>query len=342
VLRMGVIGVGRLGSLFARTLAAHPEVDALVLAGSRPDSADALAEELSVQTESSAEHVFRSVDAVVIASSTASHAELIRHAAAFGIPVFCEKPLTLDLSSTDAIIELVRSEGIQLQVGFQRRFEAGYRAARDLVQSGDVGDVYLVRTTSLDPAPSSESFVRTSGDLFRDLVIHDFDAIRFVTGQEIDEVFATGAAGFPVFDVYSHHHDAGIGAGSLRLSGGATATFAATRHNPAGYDIRMEIHGSADSIAVGWDERMPLRSVDPGVEPPAGLPYRDFLDRFSSAYRAEMHAFVDLALGRSPNPCPPEDARAAFVIALAAGRSAAEGRPVPISEFTVEPNWGTP
>jgi myo-inositol 2-dehydrogenase/D-chiro-inositol 1-dehydrogenase len=333
MLRLGVVGIGRLGSLFARTLADHPEVGALVLAGSKPDSAVVLAAELSAHAMPTAEQVFGEVDAVVIASSTSSHPQLIRLAAEAGIPMFCEKPISLDLESTDEAIALVRSSDIELQVGFQRRFETGYRAARDMVQSGRLGDVYLVRTASHDPAPSSEQFVATSGDIFRDLVIHDFDAIRFVVGQEIDELFAAGEVGFPAFDVYSRHQDVGIGAGIAHLSGGAVATLASTRHNPAGYDIRMEIFGSADSIAVGWDDRTPLRSVQPGIDPPPGPPYRDFLDRFSAAYRAEMHAFVDLVSGRIPNPCPPEDARAAFVAALAAGRSMAEGRPVRLSEF---------
>jgi len=332
-MRIGVVGVGRLGSFFAHTLAEHPAVDSLLLAGSRPDSAIALADELGMEAVPTAAQVFDSADAVVIAASTSAHPELIHRAAEAGIPIFCEKPISLDLESTDAVIDLIRSSGIELQVGFQRRFEPGYRAARDMVQTGESGDVYLVRTASHDPAPSPEPFVATSGDIFRDLVIHDFDAIRFVTGQELEEVFAVGEEGFAAFEVYSRHQDAGVAAGTLRLSGGTLATFAATRHNPAGYDIRMEILGSFDSIAVGWDDRTPLRSVQPGTEPPPGPPYRDFLDRFSAAYRAEMHAFVDLVRGRIPNPCPPEDARAAFVAALAAGRSVAEGRPVQLSEF---------
>ena len=334
MLRMGVVGVGRLGSLFARTLAGHPDVDALVLAGSRPGSADALASELSGTAASAADEVFGAVDAVVIAAATAAHPGLIGGAAVAGIPMFCEKPITLDLETTDEAIDLVHSAGVPMQVGFQRRFEPGYRTAHDLVRTGAIGEVYLVHTTSLDPSPSPEAFISTSGDLFRDLVVHDFDAIRFVTGQEIVEVYATGSTDFPAIEVYGRYEDIGIGAGTVRLSGGAVATFGATRHNPAGYDIRMEVFGSADSIAVGWDERTPLRSVQPGVEPLAGPPYRDFLDRFAASYEAEIYAFVDLVTGRITNPCPPEDARAAFVAALAAARSVAERRPVSVSEIS--------
>ncbi len=277
--------------------------------------------------------MFGLVDAVVIAAATAAHAGLIAQAAAAAVPTFCEKPIALDLETTDAALEAVATSGIDLQVGMQRRFDAGYVAARDLVRSGRLGDVYLVRTAGHDPAPSPAPFIATSGDLFRDLVIHDFDAIQFVTGQEITEVFAVGGAEFPAFEPYRAFGDAGLGAGTVQLSGGAAAVFTAARHNPSGYDIRMEIYGSEDSVAVGWDDRTPLRSVEPAVEAPAGPPYRDFLDRFAAAYRAEIHAFVDLAQGRIANPCPPAEARAAFVAALAAGRSRQERRPVRISEF---------
>lgn len=334
MLRIGVVGVGRLGSLFARALNDHSDIATLALAGSRPDSAVELANELSATACSSPDAVFEAVDAVVIAASTSAHPALIGGAAARGLPIFCEKPLTLDLASTDEVIAVARDAGVEMQVGFQRRFAPGYRAAHEAVSCGDLGDVYLVNVASLDPAPSPEAYVQTSGDLYLDFMVHDFDAIRFVTGQEIEEVFISGTAGFAAFEIYQRHRDAGVAGGTLRLSNGSIATVAATRHTPAGYDIRMEVHGSKGNIAIGWDDRMPLQSVEPGFAAPPESPYRDFLDRFAPAYRAEMDAFVDLVAGRIPNPCPPEDARAAFVAALAAGRSAAENRPVLISEFS--------
>ena len=333
MVRIGVVGVGRLGAFHAQTLADHTTVTEVVVTDPLLERAEAVAADVGGSVAPDAQSMLGSIDAMVVAAATNVHAEMMLLAAEAGIPIFCEKPITLDLESTDEAIALVESAGIPLQVGFQRRFDAGYRAARDMARAREFGEIYLVRTTSLDPAPSPEPFVRTSGDLFRDLLIHDFDAIRFVTGQEIEEVFAAGTAGFPAFDVYARNDDEGIAVGTLRLSGGAQASFAATRHNPNGYDVRMEIHGSSGGIAVGWDNRMPLAPISLDTPPPPGPPYRDFLDRFAPAYRAEMCAFVDLVLGRAPNPCPPEDARAAFVAALAAGRSAAEGRPVPISEF---------
>ena len=333
MVRIGVVGAGRLGAFHAQTLADHTTVTEVVVTDPLLERAEAVAADVGGSVAPDAQSMLGSIDAMVVAAATNVHAEMMLLAAEAGIPIFCEKPITLDLESTDEAIALVQTAEVPLQVGFQRRFDAGYRTARDMARAGEFGEIYLVRTTSLDPAPSPEPFVRTSGDLFRDLLIHDFDAIRFVTGQEIEEVFAAGTAGFPAFDVYARNDDEGIAVGTLRLSGGAQASFAATRHNPNGYDVRMEIHGSSGGIAVGWDNRMPLAPISLEAPHPPGPPYRDFLDRFAPAYRAEMCAFVDLVLGRAPNPCPPEDARAAFVAALAAGRSAAEGRPVPISEF---------
>jgi myo-inositol 2-dehydrogenase/D-chiro-inositol 1-dehydrogenase len=332
MVRIGVVGVGRLGTFHAQTLADHTTVTEVVVTDPLLERAEAVAADVGGSVAPDARSMLGSIDAMVVAAATNVHTEMMLLAAEAGIPIFCEKPITLDLESTDEAIALVQTAGVPLQVGFQRRFDAGYHAARDMARAREFGEIYLVRTTSLDPAPSPEPFVRTSGDLFRDLLIHDFDAIRFVTGQEIEEVFAAGTAGFPAFDVYARNDDKGIAVGTLRLSGGAQASFAATRHNPDGYDVRMEIHGSSGGIAVGWDNRMPLAPISLDTPPPPGPPYRDFLDRFAPAYRAEMCAFVDLVLGRAPNLCPPQDARAAFVAALAAGRSAAEGRPVPISE----------
>ncbi len=328
MVRIGVVGVGRLGTFHAQTLADHTTVTEVVVTDPLLERAEAVAADVGGSVAPDALSMLGSIDAMVVATATNVHTEMMLLAADAGIPIFCEKPITLDLESTDEAIALVQKAGVPLQVGFQRRFDAGYHAARDMARAREFGEIYLVRTTSLDPAPSPEPFVRTSGDLFRDLLIHDFDAIRFVTGQEIEEVFAAGTAGFPAFDVYARNDDDGIAVGTLRLSGGAQASFAATRHNPDGYDVRMEIHGSS----VGWDNRMPLAPISLDTPPPPGPPYRDFLDRFAPAYRAEMYAFVDLVLGRAPNPCPPQDARAAFVAALAAGRSATEGRPVLISE----------
>ncbi|MCP3860043.1 MAG: Gfo/Idh/MocA family oxidoreductase, partial [Phycisphaeraceae bacterium] len=263
MVRIGVVGAGRLGAFHAQTLADHTTVTEVVVTDPLLERAEAVAADVGGSVAPDAQSMLGSIDAMVVAAATNVHAEMMLLAADAGIPIFCEKPITLDLESTDEAIAVVQTAEVPLQVGFQRRFDAGYRAARDMARAGEFGEIYLVRTTSLDPAPSPEPFVRTSGGLFRDLLIHDFDAIRFVTGQEIEEVFAAGTAGFPAFDVYARNDDEGIAVGTLRLSGGAQASFAATRHNPNGYDVRMEIFGTDDSVAVGLDPHTPIRTLDP-------------------------------------------------------------------------------
>lgn len=328
-MRIGVIGVGRIGAMHAGLLADLPEVDAVVVSDVDHDRARAVAADLGLE-DAPLDEVFGRVDAVAIAAATSAHADLIGRAARAGLPAFCEKPIAIDVPATEAVIAEVERAGTVLQVGFQRRFDAGYVAAHDLVAGGDLGTLYAVRLAGHDPAPPPEDYIAVSGGIFRDFSIHDFDALRFVTGREIEEVYADGSViRFPVF---AEHDDVDTGVATLRLEGGPLAILSVTRHDPLGYDVRMEVFGSEDSVAVGWDERMPLRSVEPGMPPAPSDPYRRFQERFAEAYRAEMAAFVEVAAGRRANPCTPQDALAALRVAIACDRSRAEHRPVELRE----------
>jgi myo-inositol 2-dehydrogenase/D-chiro-inositol 1-dehydrogenase len=214
-------------------------------------------------------------------------------------------------------------------MGFQRRFDSGYVAASELARAGRLGTIYVVRMAGHDPAPPPPVYIAASGGLFRDFSVHDFDALRFVTGQEVASVYAEGGVlGFPVFSEYG---DVDTAAVLLRLSGGTFGVMSVTRHDPLGYDIRMELIGSEDSVAVGVDARTPLRSLEPGVPPPSD-PYPDFQNRFQEAYRAEMAAFIEVAAGRRESPCTARDALESLRIAVACDRSRAEGRPVSLEE----------
>jgi myo-inositol 2-dehydrogenase/D-chiro-inositol 1-dehydrogenase len=267
---------------------------------------------------------------VVIAAPTTAHPGLIRQGIQRGLPTFCEKPLAADLEETIAIAAEIDASGIPFQLGFQRRFDAGYAEAHRLIQSGALGTLYNIRLAGHDPAPPHEAYIAQSGGLFRDFSVHDFDVLRFMTGCEVEEVYADGAVrGFPVFGKYDDVDTAVV---AMRLIDGPFTVMTVARHDPLGYDIRAEIFGSKDSIAVGLGPHTPIRSVEPGVPAPAGPLWPDFLVRFEPAYAAEFAGFVALARGDIPSPCTAQDGVAALRIAEAATRSLHEHRPVRLAE----------
>jgi myo-inositol 2-dehydrogenase/D-chiro-inositol 1-dehydrogenase len=329
-MRVGVVGVGRIGVVHATSLGCHPEVEAVVLADVDRERATSVASELRCEVAADVGELFGMVDAVVVATGTASHAQLIQDATGAGLPTFCEKPIALDLPSTLGVVEHVRRAGVPVQMGFQRRFDAGYRAAHQLVRDGGLGSLYAVRLAGHDPAPPPDAYIAESGGIFRDFSVHDFDALRFVTGREVVEVYADGSV--VAFPAFAAHADVDTAVAVLRLEGGALGILSTTRHDPLGYDVRMELFGSEDSVAVGWDGHTPLRSVESGMPPAPDQPYRNFQERFAEAYRAEMGAFVDVALGRRETPCSVQDALEALRVAVACDRSRAEHRPVALAE----------
>jgi myo-inositol 2-dehydrogenase/D-chiro-inositol 1-dehydrogenase len=329
-MRVGVIGVGRMGRVHATSLSSIRGVD-VVIADADQERAGEVGRELGVDVAHGVDELLGASDAVVVAAATDAHADLIHAAADAARPTFCEKPISLDLESTADVVAHVEKSGVPFMMGFQRRFDAGYVAAHDLVRDGGIGTVYVVRMAGHDPEPPPEAYIATSGGIFRDFSVHDFDALRFVTGQEVVGVYADGdVIEFPVFTKYG---DVDTAVAILRLSGGSLGILSATRHDPLGYDIRMELIGSGDSVAVGWDDRTPLRSVEPGAGPVPVNAYRDFQDRFGEAYRAEMAWFVDVAAGKQESPCTAQDALEALRIAVACDRSRVEGRPVALEEI---------
>lgn len=330
-MRVGLLGAGRIGRLHARLLSSTPGVDELVVADANPARAAEVAGETGATTGTSIEETLATVDAVVIAAATTAHAELIRASIAAGRPTFCEKPLATDLEDTIALAGEIERSGLPFQLGFQRRFDPGYREARRMVESGALGTLYAVRLAGHDPAPPHESYIPQSGGLFRDFSIHDFDILRWLTGDEVEEVYADGGVlGFPMFAKYG---DVDTAVATLRLHRGTLAVLTVARHDPLGYDIRAELFGSGDSISVGLGPRTPMRSVEPGVPPPAGPAWPDFLDRFGDAYAAEFAEFIRVARGEIQSPCTAHDGVAALRIADAASRSLHEHRPVRLEEI---------
>jgi myo-inositol 2-dehydrogenase/D-chiro-inositol 1-dehydrogenase len=335
-MRIGLAGAGRIGARHAAALCALPEVDTLLIA----DADAARARDLAVRLPSPAraldavgELFAAGLDGLVVAAATDAHAALVERAVAARTPVFCEKPLAADVDGTFHTVRSAAAAGVPVQVGFQRRFDAGNAAAREALASGRLGWLHTVRSCSFDPSPPPPAYVPSSGGLFRDCVIHDLDLIRFVTGREVVRVMAAGANRGD--DFFRECGDIDTGSALLVLDDGTLGVVSATRYNAAGYDARLELFGSKDSIVAGLDDRtpaapLPERDAEPqSADRPA---YSGFMERFSDAYDAEIQAFVDMVAGRRANPCPPEDALEAFYLAEACEMSMREGRIVGTGE----------
>jgi len=332
-MRIGLIGAGRIGTFHATTLSRHREVGgSLIVTDADTARAHQLADRLGATAAPSVDEIFTwGVDAVVITAATSAHAELIGRAARSGLPVFCEKPIALDLRGTLAALAEVDAAGTVLQLGFQRRFDVGYTAAREAVRSGRLGRLHTVRAMTSDQSPPPAGYLPLSGGLFRDCLIHDFDILRWVTGREVVEVYATGSDAGPA--MFREAGDVDTAAAVLTLEDGTLATATATRMNGAGYDVRMELAGELDQIAVGLDDRTPIASTEPAGPPPADKPWTGFLERFGPAYEAELAAFVEVVRGERANPCDGREALQALRIAEACDLSRRERRPVRLAEI---------
>lgn len=335
-MRLGLIGLGRIGAFHAQTLADLEGVDSLVVTDAVPAVTAAVATKVGAEPADSPRALLASgVDGVLIAAATDAHAALTLAAVAAGLPVFCEKPLARTPGEAMAVADQVHAAGVAVQVGFPRRFDAGFVAARAAVASGELGWLHTVRSTTLDPAPPPAAYIAGSGGIFHDCAVHDFDAVRWATGREVVEVYATGSNRGEALGEHGGFAEAGdvdTAATVLTLDDGTLALVSNSRYNPRGYDVRLELHGSADSVAAGLDDGLPLRSTEPGVTFPAGPPHSFFMDRLAAAFRAELAAFVEVVAGTRPSPCTVDDAVAVAWIAEAATRSLHEHRPVRIDE----------
>ncbi|NUW29947.1 Gfo/Idh/MocA family oxidoreductase [Nonomuraea sp. SMC257] len=343
-MRIGLAGVGRIGAFHARTLAALDDVDELVVTDADRQAAERVAAELGlqmagrvaaglrIQVAPDADALIASgVDGFVIATATPGHAPLLRRAVAAGMPVFCEKPVAATLKETIELADLAETSQVPIHVGFQRRFDAGYLRARAAVASGELGFVHTIRAGTHDQAPPHASYVPTSGGIFRDCNVHDFDILRFVTGREVATVYATGANKGAAF--FAEAGDVDTGGALLTLDDGTIALISSTRYNGGGHDVRMEVHGEKGTIAVGLDHSLAMRSAEEGVDFPRGPRKWSFMERFLPAYQAELAAFAAVARGERPSPCTVRDALEAFRVAEACELSQTERRPVALSEI---------
>jgi myo-inositol 2-dehydrogenase / D-chiro-inositol 1-dehydrogenase len=330
-MRLGLIGLGRIGAFHARTLSDLPVVESLVVTDAVPAVTAEVADRVGAEECASPEQLLTAgVDGVLIAAATDAHPTLIRAAVDAGLPVFCEKPVARSIEEAVAVQQYVEAAGLPVQIGYPRRFDAAFQAARDAVASGELGWLHTVRSTTLDPAPPPAAYVAVSGGIFRDCSVHDFDAVRWVTGREVVEAYATGSNKGAAY--FANAADVDTAAALLTLDDGTLALVSNTRYNPRGHDVRLELHGSKDSIAVGLEDRLPLRSVEPGARFPAGQPHHFFMDRFAAAFRSELAAFTQVVAKERPSPCTVADAVETAWVAELCTTSLREHRPMHMQE----------
>ena len=272
------------------------------------------------------------IRAVVVCSSTDTHADLTIAAARAGKHIFCEKPIDLAVGKARAALDAVKKAGVKLQIGFNRRFDHNFARIREYARAGDLGEVHLVKITSRDPAPPPIDYVKASGGLFMDMMIHDFDMARFQAGSEIVEVYAAGAV--LVDPKIGEAGDVDTAIVTLRFAGGAVGVIDNSRKAAYGYDQRVEVFGSKGSARAENDKPNTVRLLTEQSET-TEKPLYFFLERYKQAFVDEMAAFADAVLNGAPVAVTGEDGLANMHAALAALTSLKEKRPVSIEEIKV-------
>ncbi len=333
-LNMGIIGAGRIGSVHAENLAYRiPGARVLAIADTNVQAASRVAEQFGIPA-CTADYgdLLRNpdVEAVLIGSSTSTHARIAEDAAAAGKHIFCEKPIAQSLPEIDSVLAAVDKAGVKLQVGFNRRFDSNFRRVRRAIESGEIGEPSLIHIVSRDPAPPPVSYVRSSGGMFLDMTIHDFDMARFLMGDEVEEVYAL--AGVRVDPAIGEAGDVDTAVITLKFAGGAIGTIDNSRRAAYGYDQRVEVLGSKGSIET-MNNYANQAVISDGGSVRRDLPLNFFMDRYTESFLNEVAEFVAAVLNDKPVPVRGTDGRVPVVMALAAALSHRERRPVRLSEI---------
>ena len=333
---LGLVGTGRIGRLHAEHLAYRiPDANLLAVSDINVDAAQACATRLGIPAAAQDHRALLEnddIEAIVICSSTDTHAQLIEEAAGAGKHIFCEKPIDFDLNRIDHALQAVQDAGVKLQIGFNRRFDPNFRRVREMVAENKIGEPQILRITSRDPAPPPVSYIKVSGGIFLDMTIHDFDMARYLVGSEVTEVYATG--GVMVDPAIGEAGDVDTAIITLQFANGAIGTIDNSRQAVYGYDQRVEVFGSGGMVAVG--NNTPDRAILSTAEAvQSALPLHFFIERYTDSYVAEMKAFIRCVQEDTPPPINGLDGRAAVLIGYAAKRSLRERRPVRLAEVDV-------
>ncbi|SEN36681.1 myo-inositol 2-dehydrogenase / D-chiro-inositol 1-dehydrogenase [Paracoccus alcaliphilus] len=331
---IAVLGTGRIGRMHAENIAAHPRARLAGVYDIHGPSAQEVARKLGVTQFDSVEAVLGSddVDAVLIASSTATHADLIEQAVAAGKAILCEKPIDLSLDRVNACAAKIAGSQLPIMLGFVRRLDSGHAGVRRAIESGRIGDLHQVIITSRDPGMAPDAYIEVSGGIFRDMTIHDFDMARFILGEEVTEVSATGSR---LVDpaLMERCDDYDTVTVVLKTASGKQAIINNSRRAVYGYDQRVEAFGSA-GMAISDNHALDhVRLYGEGFTDRAAALKDFFIERYDEAFAAEIDAFVDAVEQGKPVPISFEDGRQALILAEAAIRSAAEGRTVKTAEI---------
>ncbi len=331
---LGILGTGRIGRLHLANLVTRvPGARVAAVADVMLDSAREAAHQFGIADVSRDPRQVienRDIDAVLICSSTNTHADLIVAAAAAGKHIFCEKPISLDLRETDRALAAVREAGVKLQMGFNRRFDPNHARLERRIREGQIGDIHSLRIASRDPAPPPMEYVKVSGGIFADMTIHDFDMARFLLAEEPEEVYAVGSVLIDRAIGEIGDYDSAMVV--LRFASGAVVTIDNSRKAVYGYDQRIEAFGSK-GMAISENVRPNTTRLYTEEAVSEDLPPYFFLERYTESYLREMDAFLKVIRENVEPPAGGADARQALRLAFAARKSAAENRPVLLREI---------
>ncbi len=334
-LNIGIIGAGMIGKVHAENLAYRiPEANPLIIADINGKAARETAARCNIpkMTTDYQEILADSeVDAVVICSSTDTHARIIGEAAQAGKHIFCEKPIDFSLAKIDQALALVNKAGVKLQIGFNRRFDANFARVRQAITSGEIGEPHLLHIISRDPEPPTPEYVKTSGGIFMDMTIHDFDMACFLIDSEVEEIFTYG--GVRIDPEIGKAGDLDTVLIMLKYADGTLGTIDNSEKAAYGYDQRVEVFGSKGAIQIA-NNYPNSATISTGESIRRELPLYFFVERYVDSYIAEMRAFVRAVLEDKPTPVSGADGRLPVVMALAARKSYDENRPVRLAEIS--------